>query len=292
LPCHFPYFATSPSPNAPLSFVGGVLGRLVVGWQRAPPALRASLAGGGGAARVVFGAGSDPHVAGGGTDTAKALALVEEVLAANKEYAARNGAAAAELFGKGQHPRCTLLACSDSRVQAEQFTARHVPANPHDGGVGDIFTVRVIGNLLGTAAGSVEYGVRHLHTPVLLVVGHTSCGAVKAVLSGAATLDGLEPAIMGELSRMDLGDYKGVAAVVANVHAQVDAAVAMFADLVGSKLAVIGGVYDLNDSLDNGAGVLNIVNINGAKSKAAVEDIMRKKAYFRKVAGAKNEQHA
>lgn len=256
--------------------------------------LSSSLAAGGssGAARVVFDTGADPHVAGGG-DNEKALALMEEVLAANKEYATHEGAAAAELFGGGQHPRLTLLACSDSRVQAEQFTAHHSDhQHPHDGGVGDIFTVRVIGNMLATAAGSVEYGVRHLHTPVLLVVGHTLCGAVKAVLGGTAVVDGLEPAIKKELKSMDLGDSKGVAAVTANVHAQVDAAVAMFEDLVGSKLAVIGAVFDIADSLGNGAGVLNIININGVKSKAAVKDIMRKKAYFPKSAGGEKNEPA
>lgn len=72
----------------------------------------------------------------------------------------------------GQHPIATVVACSDSRV---------VPEFIFDVGLGDIFTVMSAGNVLDKIGlGSVEYAVGHLHTPLLIVMGHEKCGAVKA----------------------------------------------------------------------------------------------------------------
>jgi carbonic anhydrase len=77
----------------------------------------------------------------------------------------------------GQHPVATIISCSDSRVPPEYL---------FDQGIGDIFVVRVAGNVCNTdEIGSAEYGVGHLKTPVLVVLGHTKCGAVTAVATGA-----------------------------------------------------------------------------------------------------------
>ncbi len=81
-----------------------------------------------------------------------------------------------ETSEKGQYPYATILGCSDSRVPLE-----HV----FDAGIGDIFVVRVAGNVCGVdEMGSIEYGTEHLGTPVLVVLGHTKCGAVTAVARG------------------------------------------------------------------------------------------------------------
>jgi carbonic anhydrase len=75
-------------------------------------------------------------------------------------------------FG-GQHPFACVLGCADSREPVELI---------FDQGVGDLFVVRVAGNILGPSElGSVEYAVEHLGVPVFLVMGHKRCGAVKAV---------------------------------------------------------------------------------------------------------------
>ncbi len=77
---------------------------------------------------------------------------------------------------KGQHPFATVIACSDSRVPVEQI---------FDVGIGDIFTIKVAGNVCDIdEAGSIEYGVDHLGTPVFVVLGHTDCGACTAVARG------------------------------------------------------------------------------------------------------------
>jgi carbonic anhydrase len=79
---------------------------------------------------------------------------------------------------QGQNPSVTILACSDSRLPVERI---------FDQGIGDLFVVRVAGNVAdGDEIGSIEYGMGHLHTPLLVVLGHTKCGAVTAVASGAA----------------------------------------------------------------------------------------------------------
>jgi carbonic anhydrase len=77
----------------------------------------------------------------------------------------------------GQHPLAVVLSCSDSRVPPELV---------FDQGLGDVFTVRVAGNVLDDAVvGSIEYAVEHTGTPLVIVLGHEKCGAVTAAVNGA-----------------------------------------------------------------------------------------------------------
>jgi carbonic anhydrase len=83
---------------------------------------------------------------------------------------------------KGQYPFATILSCSDSRVAPESI---------FDQGLGDVFIVRVAGNVVEpTTLGSIEYGAEHLHTPLLVILGHESCGAVKATLEAKGKPEG------------------------------------------------------------------------------------------------------
>jgi carbonic anhydrase len=76
----------------------------------------------------------------------------------------------------GQHPFASVLSCSDSRVPPELL---------FDQGVGDVFVIRVAGNVAATdEIGSIEYGAEHLGAQLVLVLGHTKCGAVTAVVKG------------------------------------------------------------------------------------------------------------
>ena len=73
-----------------------------------------------------------------------------------------------------QQPFAVILACSDSRVPVEMV---------FDQGLGDLFVIRVAGNIVDRAVlGSIEYAVDHLATPLVVVMGHQSCGAVSATL--------------------------------------------------------------------------------------------------------------
>ncbi|HXZ31996.1 MAG TPA: carbonic anhydrase [Terriglobales bacterium] len=87
----------------------------------------------------------------------------------------------------GQSPNVIILSCSDSRVPPELI---------FDQSLGDIFVVRTAGNVADPVAlGSIEYAVDHMHSPLLLVLGHQKCGAVSAACSGekmpSANLDAI-----------------------------------------------------------------------------------------------------
>ena len=79
-----------------------------------------------------------------------------------------------DLLSNGQHPYAVILSCSDSRVPPELI---------FDQGLGDLFIIRNAGNVLDEVTlGSVEYGAEHLNIPLIVVLGHENCGAVKAAV--------------------------------------------------------------------------------------------------------------
>ena len=79
-----------------------------------------------------------------------------------------------ESLVQGQHPFAVILSCADSRVSPELV---------FDEGLGDLFVIRSAGEVLDTAVvGSIEYAVEHLSVPLIVVVGHQSCGAVGAAI--------------------------------------------------------------------------------------------------------------
>ena len=78
-------------------------------------------------------------------------------------------------LAKGQQPYATVLGCSDSRVPPELL---------FDAGFGELFVVRVAGNVLGPSiVGTLQYAGTHLHTPLFVVLGHEGCGAVAAAIA-------------------------------------------------------------------------------------------------------------
>lgn len=91
------------------------------------------------------------------------------------------GAADRAKLVSGQHPSAILFGCGDSRVAAELI---------FDQGLGDMFVVRTAGHVVDSSVlGSIEYGVEVLGVPLIVVLGHDSCGAVKATIDA---LDGGE----------------------------------------------------------------------------------------------------
>ena len=176
-------------------------------------------------------------------------------------------------FANAEAPRVTLLSCADSRVQPSALDA-----NPEN----DLFTVRNLGNQVVNGLGGIQYGIDELKTPLLFVLGHTGCGAVKAAMSGTA---GLSEPIKRELAPLRVGKRKGKHAVdekgwrdgvVRNVNDQVEAALKAFSGRVNAgQLTVIGAVYDLRNDLGKGPGKVSIINVNGvteAKRLKAFED--------------------
>ncbi|HSE22449.1 MAG TPA: carbonic anhydrase [Pyrinomonadaceae bacterium] len=149
-------------------------------------------------------------------------------------------------LASGQSPHAQILSCSDSRVPPEVI---------FDQGLGDVFIVRVAGNVASdTELGSLEYGAEHLHIPLLVVLGHQHCGAVTAAVEGGeaaghiiALVNLLRPAV--EKSRGLPGDpvENAVKANVEMVVKQLRTSNPILAELVShGKLRVVGALYSLD----------------------------------------------
>jgi carbonic anhydrase len=184
-------------------------------------------------------------------------------------------------FADKQTPRATVVTCADSRVHTTAWDV--TPEN-------DDFVVRNIGNQFENGEGSIEYGVEHLRTPLLLIVGHTGCGAVKAAMGDTSKLSG---PIQKELEHIHLPkptpgktpEAAWVEAVIANVNNQVETALKHFGkDVQGGQLTVVGAVYDFRNDLLQGAGKLAIVNVNGNSEPE------RMTAFVDAISGKKDEK--
>jgi len=180
-----------------------------------------------------------------------ANAVLAELKAGNahhvaKKYAHPHQTAARQReLATGQHPHCALLACADSRV---------APEIVFDQGLGDVFAVRVAGNVAGDAeTASLEYAAEHLHVPLIVVMGHSHCGAVSAAVEGG-TLPGKLPTLISMMrpavdqSAHEPGDRvaNAVRDNVVLVVRQLLAATPVLAELAESgRLRIVGAVYSL-----------------------------------------------
>lgn len=175
-----------------------------------------------------------------------AEAALAEVVAGNRRFA--TGAPAdhvvpadrrRELLA-GQHPIAVVLGCVDARVPPEVVL---------DQGVGDLLTVRTAGqSLAGVALGSIEFGVRVLGVPLVVVLGHTGCGAVLAAMSDDRPSEGHLGQLTGEVADR-LTDVVGddpVRATGANLQATVDALRSLGTLVTDDGPAfVVGVLYDM-----------------------------------------------
>ncbi|KMT22303.1 carbonic anhydrase [Clostridium cylindrosporum] len=101
----------------------------------------------------------------------------------NKDFSKDN----LKKLSKGQEPFAVIVSCSDSRVDAEAL---------FDQGLGDLFVIRDAGNVMDKITlGSVEYGAEHLKTPLIVVLGHEKCGAVKAAVDKAEAPENIQAII-------------------------------------------------------------------------------------------------
>jgi carbonic anhydrase len=150
----------------------------------------------------------------------------------------------------GQAPWATIISCADSRVPPELIFGGH--------GVGELFVSRDAGNLVDTATlGTVEFGAAVLGSPLIVVLAHTACGAVKAacdVVTKNATFPGaigrmIEPIVPAALAvRNDPGDFTNNAAKESakRTAGRLTATSTLIADLVSSgKVKIAAAIYDL-----------------------------------------------
>jgi carbonic anhydrase len=149
-----------------------------------------------------------------------------------------------------QAPWATIIACADSRVAPELVFGGH--------GVGELFVARDAGNLVDTATlGTVEFGAAVLGSPLIVVLAHTACGAVKAacdVVTKNATFPGaigrmIEPIVPAALAvRNDPGDFTNNAAKESakRTAGRLTAASTLIADHVSAgKVKIVAAIYDL-----------------------------------------------
>jgi carbonic anhydrase len=153
-------------------------------------------------------------------------------------------------LAKAQRPYATILGCSDSRVPPELI---------FDAGFGELFTIRVAGNVvLPAVAGTLQYAGVHLATPLFVVLGHDRCGAVEAALAakfhGVRQKSRIEVIIQSMLPGLAAVDRKFPpeerlrAAVEANVRWSMDRILESpkgQAQLADGKTKLVGGVYEL-----------------------------------------------
>jgi carbonic anhydrase len=156
---------------------------------------------------------------------------------------------------QGNYAYATVLSCSDSRVPAEFI---------FDAGIMDLFVIRVAGNVADTdEIGTIEYGLGHVNTPVLVVLGHSGCGAVKAVNAVVhgeklqlesnipPLVDNIIPAVSAvkekhsDLSQNELVPYAIEQNVWQSVNDLFMKSAASRKLVEDSKVKVIGGIYDI-----------------------------------------------
>jgi carbonic anhydrase len=186
-------------------------------------------------------------------DSEEALTRLKEGnlrFASSRPRRAHQAAAWREHLKDSQQPFATILACSDSRVPPELV---------FDQGFGDLFVIRVAGNIVATdVVGSLAYAIRHLGTHLVVVMGHESCGAVTAAVDAlegrgneprliAALVAAIEPGLKGLPA-----DLKGADRVHAAVEANVRWSMRQLAAIPEGKRALkqkqgalVGAVYDI-----------------------------------------------
>lgn len=151
----------------------------------------------------------------------------------------------------GQHPFATVLGCADSRVPVEVL---------FDQGVGDIFTVRVAGNVAAVdEIGSIEYAADHLGVPLVVVLAHTKCGAVTAVVKNEPVTDNIGklvapivPAVKGVKTRLATASLDELVSrsieanmwqAISDIYAKSPLLKKMAAE---GRIKVIGALYDID----------------------------------------------
>jgi carbonic anhydrase len=147
---------------------------------------------------------------------------------------------------KGPHPIAVILGCADSRVPPELI---------FDQGLGDLFVIRVAGNIVDDAVlASIEYAVEHLGTKLVVVLGHEKCGAVSAVVEGGpaaghlgALFTAIRPAM--EAASKEPGDkvHNCVIANARRVAAQIrESEPVLKKQVAGKVLKVLAADYALD----------------------------------------------
>ncbi len=184
----------------------------------------------------------------GGSPWARLMAGNRRYVAGQPTHPDQTPARRRELAA-GQRPFAAILGCADSRVPPEIL---------FDQGLGSLFVVRVAGNIVDDAVlGSLEYAVGHLGVHLIVVLGHTGCGAVQAAAAGGTHTGAITRVIEAILPAVELARPQPGALVDNAVHAnvvrlveQLRAAEPVLAPAVAhGELQIAGAIYNLSNGL-------------------------------------------
>lgn len=156
---------------------------------------------------------------------------------------------------KGQKPFAVVLTCSDSRVPAELI---------FDQALGDLFIIRVAGNVIDPVTlGSIEYGVEHLGSPLIVIMGHSSCGAVKAAVDGGEAPGSIGSIVEKIKPSVEKAKASGAAGNALYQKSEDENILAAAADIkkspIVSHLVEAGKVKIVNAKYDLGTGVVTFM---------------------------------
>ncbi|MDN3512062.1 MAG: carbonic anhydrase [Candidatus Jettenia sp. CY-1] len=204
-------------------------------------------------------------------------------------------------YATHQNPYITLLTCADSRVQGEILGIDIF---------NKVFIIRNAGNQVAINRGSIEYSILVLNTPVMLVLGHTDCGAVKFATHACITQSEEIVNLAKSFDKLIKTDYSKISHEVKsemlpltipiergipqlekirnekkelaylsqiNVDYQVEKALKYYGNRVKeSKLTIIGGIYDFVGAYSKELGRILITNINGVFNTVELQEVARK----------------
>ncbi|MCK5176492.1 MAG: hypothetical protein KAQ92_02085 [Candidatus Aenigmarchaeota archaeon] len=168
-------------------------------------------------------------------------------------------------YKSGQKPKIALITCSDSRMPLSLY------GNLEDM-MGNVFVGKDIGNTYEYCDAVVDYAVLHLNIPILVILGHTDCGAVKAA---AGDFQNETDAIKERLNTIkeSFADKENhIECVENNVHSAIDKINEKYKDKINSnELYTVGCVCDTSGAYDQLCGLTYIININGIKDKETIK---------------------
>ena len=212
--------------------------------------------------------------------------IVSHIILGNNYFTQTHPREYFETFSFEQKPYITLVTCSDSRVPLNAL----MPDTSNR-----VFSIQNIGNQILSTEGSVDYGIYHLKTPLLLFLGHSDCGAIKAYLEGFEKesygirheLDFLQPIIKENTNYADIENLQ-CHVIEKNIDYQVNIACKKYKDLVQTgALTIMGGFYDFRGEYGKGQGDIVIVNVNKHKDV----DEIRNLPVFEYLSKAQKELH-
>ncbi|WP_302538266.1 carbonic anhydrase [uncultured Clostridium sp.] len=152
-----------------------------------------------------------------------------------------------ESLKNGQNPYAVIVSCSDSRV---------TPTTVFNAGLGELFDIRLAGNVVDDdALGSIEYAVEHLNTPLIVVMGHQSCGAVTATYNEVVKGEKVSGNMESFVKKITHSVNKN-GTIDDAIHTNIDMVVKEISEDKGiktlidqGKVKVVGAYYDLNGNV-------------------------------------------